>query len=102
MAARSTYGTIRSTWAKLWSITSLDWWGSRIVSSCGRMGEDAFVEDERNRRALRKDIKSLISAVHRQVPLADPTERLERRRAVTPARIEPDRAIAGRAGASGD
>lgn len=57
-----------------------------------RMGEDSFVEDERDRRALRREVKKFIDTVHRSVPVASPEERASRRMAVRPARV----AAAGR------
>jgi transposase InsO family protein len=51
-----------------------------------RMGEDAFVEDERNRRTARREVKKFIDAVHKAVPIPDPETRLARRKAVLPAR----------------
>jgi len=56
-----------------------------------RMGEDAFVQDERDRRAARREVKKYIEAVHHQIPVPDYRERADRRRAVLPARIEPER-----------
>jgi hypothetical protein len=58
-----------------------------------RMGEDAFREDEADRRAVRREVKSLIARVHQAVPIATADERLVRRRAVRPARVEEQRAI---------
>ena len=57
-----------------------------------RMGEDAFVEDERGRRATRREVKRYIEAVHAQVPFPSPETQLSRRRTIVPARIVPDRA----------
>lgn len=51
-----------------------------------RMGEDAFVEDERNRRTARREVKKFVAAVHQVIPVADPETRLQRRKAVLPAR----------------
>jgi transposase len=56
-----------------------------------RMGEDSFVEDERNRRAARRDTKAFIAAVHEQVYVPD-YETNHARRAVTP-RTEPARRL---------
>lgn len=56
-----------------------------------RMGEDAFVEDERERRAARREVKDFIRQVHRAVHIPDVMERAARRRDVRPARIEPER-----------
>jgi len=51
-----------------------------------KMGEDLFVADERLRRSERREIKKAIEAVHNQVPVASPEERLARRREVLPQR----------------
>jgi hypothetical protein len=51
-----------------------------------RMGEDAFTEDERNRRAARREVRRFIDAVHKAVPVPSSETRLERRRAVLPER----------------
>lgn len=51
-----------------------------------QMGEDAFVEDEKNRRRSRREVKRFIEAVHQAVPVPSPETRLERRRAVAPTR----------------
>jgi len=51
-----------------------------------RMGEEGFVEDERNRRAARREVKKFIEAVHKAVPVADPETRLARRAEVLPSR----------------
>jgi hypothetical protein len=59
-----------------------------------RMGEDAFVEDERGRRATRREVKRYIEAVHTQVPFPSPETQLSRRRTIAPARVVPDRAEA--------
>jgi hypothetical protein len=59
-----------------------------------RMGEDAFVQDERDRRGARREVRKFIAAVHQQVPVPDYKERSSRRRAVLPARTEPERAQA--------
>jgi hypothetical protein len=50
------------------------------------MGEDGFVEDERNRRAARREVKKFIEAVHKAVPVADPETRLARRAETLPSR----------------
>jgi hypothetical protein len=55
------------------------------------MGEEDFVQDERDRRATRREVKHLIETAHRVIPVTDPETRLRRRAAVTPPRIEPDR-----------
>ena len=51
-----------------------------------RMGEQDFVQDERDRRASRRDVKKVIAAVHQAIPVAGPAERAARRMAVRPAR----------------
>jgi hypothetical protein len=56
-----------------------------------RMGEDAFVEDERNRRATRREVKRYIAAAHEQIPFPSPETHLSRRRAIAPVRFDPDR-----------
>jgi hypothetical protein len=56
-----------------------------------RMGESAFSEDERNRRAARREVRRFIDAVHRAVPVPSPETRLERRRSVAPERTAPNR-----------
>jgi hypothetical protein len=55
------------------------------------MGEDAFVEDERDRRAARRDVKKAITAIHRAVPVPSPETFIARRRAVLPVRRDPER-----------
>ncbi len=54
-----------------------------------RMGEDAFVEDEKARRASRREVRKFIEAVHQQVPVSDYRERALRRRAVLPEQVQP-------------
>jgi transposase len=56
------------------------------------MGEEDFVQDEKDRRVGRQKIKKFIQAVHQAVYVPDVVERAARRQAVTPARIEPQRA----------
>ena len=58
-----------------------------------RMGENegAFVQDERDRRASRRELKKFIAEVHRQVHIPDHRERANRRREVLPVRVEPKR-----------
>jgi hypothetical protein len=56
-----------------------------------KMGEALFVEDERNRRAIKRDVKQLIRNVHEAVPVPDPETFLARRAEVAPKRIEPPR-----------
>ena len=60
--------------------------GLAVCAPLRRMGEDAFVEDERLRRAARREIKRAIATVHQQTPVASPEERLARRREVLPQR----------------
>lgn len=67
------------------------YWRDRFIgiAHCAplrKMGDDSFVEDEKNRRAARREIKKAIEAVHRTVPVAGPEERLARRREVMPLR----------------
>lgn len=56
-----------------------------------RMGEQIFVEDERLRRASRREVHQLIKRVHTAVPIASPEERALRRMEVKPERREPRR-----------
>lgn len=56
-----------------------------------KMAEDAFVEDERDRRAARRDVKKAITAIHRVVPVPSPETFIARRRAVLPVRRDPER-----------
>ena len=51
-----------------------------------RMGEDAFCQDERDRRTTRREVKRLITAVHQTIPVPDPETYLRRRAAIAPAR----------------
>jgi len=44
-----------------------------------KMGEDSFVEDEKNRQRLRRDTKKFIAAVHSQIYVPDHEERHARR-----------------------
>ncbi len=67
------------------------YWRDRFVGLANciplrKMGEDLFVDDERNRRAMRRDIKRAVEAIHNQIPVAGPEERLARRREVLPLR----------------
>src|ERR1022692_3217313 len=59
-----------------------------------RMGEQAFVQDEKDRRAARRETKRFIAAVHQQVPIPDYQQRATRRQAVIPERMEPERPAA--------
>jgi transposase len=59
-----------------------------------RMGEDTFVQDEKDRRGARREVKKFIAAIHSAVPVPDYKERSSRRRAVLPVRTEPERAQA--------
>ena len=68
---------------------------SRFVGLAGnaelrRMGEQDFVEDEKLRRASRREVKKAIAAAH-QVYVPGVVERAARRAEVRPARIEPGR-----------
>lgn len=56
-----------------------------------KMGEQSFVEDEKNRRRARREVKRFVEAVHGQVYVPGTLERLARRTAVQPARREPVR-----------
>jgi len=56
-----------------------------------RMGEQAFVQDEKDRRTARREVKKFITAVHQAVPVADHAERAARRQEVAVKRIEPAR-----------
>jgi len=59
-----------------------------------RMGEDAFVQDERDRRATRREVRKYIAAVHQVVPVPDAETHLARRRAVAPVRPDVERPTA--------
>jgi len=53
-----------------------------------KQGEDLFIEDEKTRRAARRDIKKAVTVFHQQqIPVASPEERLARRREVLPTRL---------------
>lgn len=54
-----------------------------------KMGEDAFVADEKNRQTMRRETKRFIASVHEAVYVPDHAER-HARRAVAP-RLEPGR-----------
>jgi transposase InsO family protein len=56
-----------------------------------KMGEDSFIEDEIQRRHARKQVKQAIASIHRAVPVPSPEAALDRRRAVAPVRIDPER-----------
>lgn len=56
-----------------------------------RMGEQTFVEDERQRRSVRREVTQFIKDLHTAVPVATAEERALRRIAVVPARQEPQR-----------
>jgi hypothetical protein len=60
--------------------------GIAVCAELRRMGEAGFVEDERNRRAARREIKNIIAVIHQTVPVADADTRQARRTAVLPAR----------------
>jgi len=55
------------------------------------MGSADFVQDERNRRSVRREVKQIIQTLHRAVPVPDRETYLTRRAAVTAARVEPAR-----------
>lgn len=68
------------------------YWNSKFVGLANcvplrKMGEDSFVDDERARRAARRDIKRAVASIHEQIPVAGPEERLGRRREVLPQRL---------------
>ena len=52
-----------------------------------RMGEQAFVQDEKDRRGARREIKKAIEAAHHLAPVCTPEERLDRRAEVLPPRL---------------
>jgi len=56
-----------------------------------RMGEDAFVEDEKLRRTMRREVKAFIANVHQAVHVPDHYERSARREVVP--RLEPARRL---------
>ena len=56
-----------------------------------RMGESDFVQDERERRTVRREVKKFIAAVHQVVPIATAETQLDRRRANTPTRPATER-----------
>jgi transposase len=56
-----------------------------------RMGEQDFVEDEKLRRASRRQVKRAIAAAHRDIYVPGVEERAARRAEVRPERIEPGR-----------
>jgi hypothetical protein len=58
------------------------------------MGEDGFVQDERDRRATRREVRKFIAAVHQVVPVPDAETHLARRRAVAPVRPDVERPTA--------
>ncbi len=58
-----------------------------------KMGEQQFVEDERNRRASRREVKAFTRDVHKAIHIPSAQERALRRIEVTPARREPQRAV---------
>jgi hypothetical protein len=61
--------------------------GLAVCAPLRKQGEDLFVEDERLRRAARREIKRAIATVHQRIPVASPEERLARRREVLPERM---------------
>ena len=56
-----------------------------------RMGESLFVQDERDRRHTRREVKRFIEAVHKTVVTPDAETYLQRRAAVAPVRTEEGR-----------
>ena len=52
-----------------------------------RMGEQAFVQDEKDRRGARREIKKAIEMAHHLAPVPTPEERLARRAEVVPQRL---------------
>jgi len=60
--------------------------GIAYCAALRRMGEDAFKEDEQERRRLLRQTKLFIKAAHASVPVAGPEVRLARRREVRPDR----------------
>jgi hypothetical protein len=64
-----------------------------LVHCCDlrRMGEDAFVQDEKDRRSTRRQVKRFIAAAHQAIPIPDVGTHLARRRAVAPARVSAER-----------
>ena len=56
-----------------------------------KMGEDAFVQDERDRRVARREIKRFIVNVHQVVPVPDAETHLARRRGIVPVRVPAER-----------
>jgi hypothetical protein len=52
-----------------------------------RMGEQAFVQDEKDRRGARREIKKAIAVAHLLAPVPTPEERLARREEVAPQRL---------------
>jgi hypothetical protein len=52
-----------------------------------RMGEQGFVQDEKDRRGARREIRRAIEVAHKLAPVATPEERLARRAEVTPQRL---------------
>lgn len=55
------------------------------------MGSTDFVQDERDRRRTRREVKSFIKAIHQCVPVPDAETHLARRAEVMPTRTEPQR-----------
>jgi uncharacterized protein YodC (DUF2158 family) len=56
-----------------------------------RMGEEAFIEDQRDRQRVKRDAKQWIKSVHQAIPVPDPETFLARRAEVAPKRIDPAR-----------
>jgi transposase InsO family protein len=56
-----------------------------------RMGEQGFIEDEKVRRASRRETRRAIDILHRQEYVPESVERLKRRIPALPVRTEPER-----------
>jgi hypothetical protein len=72
------------------------YWRERFIGlahsvALRKMSEDLFVEDEKQRRAARREVRRAIAAVHKIIPVAGPEERLARRREVAPVRVPCER-----------
>ena len=52
-----------------------------------RMGEQGFVQDEKDRRGARREIKRAVEMAHHLAPVCTPEERLARREEVVPQRL---------------
>jgi len=65
--------------------------GLAVNAELRRMGEADFVEDEKLRRASRREVLRAIAAAHRDIYVPSLVERAERRQEVRPTRIQPGR-----------